>query len=121
MKKHLQWWAPIVFIVIAMTSSVLFDVAALCQSVGKLPPASGVKDPIAVPYLRRALLSKKLVEPLAIKGLEQIANEAAVRVLIESLKVVYADTAVLSRSALTRIRNQTHDPELRHEIDHVLM
>jgi hypothetical protein len=286
MKKHLQWWAPIVFIVIAMTSSVLFDVAALCQSVGKLPPASGVmisysaptrrltlhepviitfrvinqtdlpinldlgqdrkwgfqfaitkpdgvkldfpalihegvaapgdvlvqsgetftqellinewydfplpgkyelqgrlnkliavnkgsryetdpgfraaleigpsdeltlaktcdtltnqieasnsyeqaadaartlsyiEDPIAVPYLRRVLLSKKLVEPLAIKGLEQIANEAAVRVLIESLKVVYADTAVLSRSALTRIRNQTHDPELRQEIDHVLM
>ncbi len=81
---------------------------------------SYVKDPIAVPYLRRALLSKKLVEPLAIKGLEQIANEAAVRVLIESLKVEYADTAVLSRSALARIRNQTHDPELRQEIDHAL-
>jgi len=87
------------------------------QSADATLALSYVKDPIAVPYLRRALLSKKLVEPLATKGLEQIANEAAVRVLIGVLSIDYAETAVLSRSALVRIRNQTRDPELRQEID----
>jgi hypothetical protein len=32
---------------------------------------SHVTDPVALPYLRRVLLAKKLVEPIAIEGLEK--------------------------------------------------
>jgi hypothetical protein len=78
---------------------------------------SYVKDPVAVPYLHRALLAHKLVEPIAIAGLEKIGNERAVRVLFEGLKIEYGDSAVLSRAALERIRSQTEDPNLRNEIE----
>jgi hypothetical protein len=81
---------------------------------------SYVKDPIVVPYLRRALLSKTLVEPLAIKGLEKIANEAAVRVLIESLAMESTDTASLARASLVSIQRKTTDQNLRQEIDQAL-
>jgi hypothetical protein len=76
-----------------------------------------VNDPIAVPYLRRALFAQKLVELFAINGLEKIANDAAVRVLVEGLKMEFTDTADMSRWALQRIRNQTPDPQIRQQID----
>jgi hypothetical protein len=78
---------------------------------------SYVKDPVAVSYLRRALLAHKLVEPIAIAGLEKIGNETAVRALFEGLRIEYGDSAILSRAALERIRNQTNDPNLRNEIE----
>jgi hypothetical protein len=81
---------------------------------------SYVEDPIAVPYLRRALFSGKLVEPLAIEGLQKIANDAAVRVLIEALKTEGVDTAVLARSSLMWIKNKTTDQNLRQKIDSAL-
>ena len=76
-----------------------------------------VRDPIAVPYLLRVLRAQRLVENFAIKGLEDIANELAVKALIDGSKMEYADTALLSRSALARIRNKTRDSEIRQEID----
>jgi hypothetical protein len=79
-----------------------------------------VNDPIAVPYLRRALFAQKLVEPVAVNGLEKIANDAAVRVLVEGLKLEFTDAADMSRWALERIRNQTPDPEIRQQIDNSL-
>jgi hypothetical protein len=77
---------------------------------------SYIKEPLAVPYLRRALLSHKLVEPLAIAGLERIGDETAVQVLFEGLRLEDRDTVVLSRSALQGIQNRTPDRDLRQEI-----
>jgi hypothetical protein len=82
---------------------------------------SYIEDPIAVPYLRRALFSGRLVQPIAINALEKIANEAAVRVLIESLKVEsVGDDRLLARYALVRIQKKTTDENLQREIDRAL-
>ena len=82
---------------------------------------SYVEDPIAVPYLRRALLAGKLVQSLAINALEKLANIAAVGVLIESLKVEsVGDDRVLARHALERIQSKTTDKNLWQEIDRAL-
>jgi len=82
---------------------------------------SYIEDPVAVPYLRRTLLSGKLVQPIAINALEKIANEAAVRVLIECLKVEsVGDDRKLAHYALVRIQKKTADESLRREIDRAL-
>lgn len=82
---------------------------------------SYVEDPVAVPYLRRTLFSGKLVQPIAINALEKISNEAAVRVLIESLKVEsVGDDRILARYALVRIQKKTTDENLRRVIDRAL-
>jgi hypothetical protein len=78
---------------------------------------SYIKQPLAVPYLRRALLAHKLIEPLAIAGLERIGDETAVRVLFEGLRLEDPNTVVLCRSALQRLQNQTPDSNLRLEIE----
>jgi hypothetical protein len=77
---------------------------------------SYVKDPVAVPYLKQALASNKMVEIYAIAGLGRIGNEEAVRVLISALQIRKADTAVLARSALSRIEAVTTDPSLKEQI-----
>jgi hypothetical protein len=81
---------------------------------------SHVTDPVALPYLRRVLLAKKLVEPIAIEGLEKIASADAVQALSLGLKIEYNDTAVLSRAALLRIESQTPDPTIKKEITRIL-
>ena len=81
---------------------------------------SYVKDPIAVPYLRRALLAQKVVESVAINGLESIGNDEAVRVLAEALGMKSGETALLARAALARIEMRTTDVQVRQEIDRVL-
>jgi hypothetical protein len=81
---------------------------------------SYIKDPVAVPYLRRALFSHKLVEPIAITGLERIANEAAVQVLTEALRGESHDTSTLARASLAHIQKQTVDPAIKQLIDRAL-
>lgn len=81
---------------------------------------SFVSDPITVPYLRRALVSGKLVEPIAIRGLERIGNVDAVRALSDGLKIEYNQTSRLSRAALTRLQLSSPDPVVRQEIIRVL-
>jgi len=78
------------------------------------------EDPACVPFLRRALFSQKLVEPLAINGLEKIANEAAIRVLIEALRMKTADYAALARASLVRIQSETAGTALKEEINQAL-
>ena len=81
---------------------------------------SFVTDPIAVPYLQRALISRKLVEPIAIEGLERVGNIEAARALSQGLKIEYNDVSLLTRAALQRMESSTADPAIRQEIDRIL-
>ena len=98
-------------------ASTVEGAASYSQAAEAALALSYVRDPAAVPYLRRVLKAQGMVNNIAIKGLEEIANQSAVQVLIEGLQMEYADTAALSRSALDRIRNQSGDPAIRQEID----
>jgi hypothetical protein len=78
---------------------------------------SFVKDPIAVPYLKTALFSKHLVEPITIDALEKIGDEGAVEVLISALTLLSSDSSALARAALERIGARSSDPSLKQEIE----
>jgi hypothetical protein len=74
---------------------------------------SFVRDPIAVPFLQKALYAGKLVEPVAIDGLEQVGNQQATRVLVEALNRMPPDITSLVRAALERIENRTSDIRIK--------
>lgn len=75
---------------------------------------SYAKDPVAVPYLKKVIFANKLVEPIAIKGLERIATPDAVEALGSALKMDH--TAELARAALSRIEHETTDPQVKEQI-----
>jgi hypothetical protein len=79
-----------------------------------------VKDPIAIPYLERALFAKQLVEPIVIDSLERVGSDKAVQVLILALTRLPNDEIVLVRSSLERVRGKTSDPALKQEIERAL-
>ena len=81
---------------------------------------SHVNDPIAVAYLRRTLVAQKSVEPIAITGLERIADDAAVTALAEATKSQSVDTARLARASLDRIEKRTNDAQIRQRIEGIL-
>jgi len=78
---------------------------------------SYVEDEIAIPYLRRALLATKLVEPFAVQGLERIGTFEAVRALASGFQVKYNNTPALTASALMRIEDKTADPQIKGLIE----
>jgi hypothetical protein len=89
-----------------------------------------VRDNIAVPYLERALASRKYVEPQIIGALERIASRQAVDVLVALLEEAgeqgldpssqVGTRAILGRRALARMALATTDPELRRFIDEAI-
>ncbi len=87
-------------------------------------PLSYVQDPIAVPYLEKALYAGHLVELNAIDGLRRIANQEAVQVLISALGSGHPettlDTPTMAEAALGMIAYQTHDPALKETIQRAL-
>jgi hypothetical protein len=89
------------------------------EALGAAQALSYVRDPIAVAYLRRAMNARKLVEPIAISGLERIANEEAVQALGEGLKADPSDS-VRFRAALQHIQKQTDDAQVQKAIDRIL-
>ncbi len=84
-----------------------------------------VGDPIAVPYLERALRSGKYVEHQAIEGLERIGNEDAALILMATVKessawppnaeTLAGTRATLAWQALHRIAATTSDERLETE------
>jgi PBS lyase HEAT-like repeat-containing protein len=81
---------------------------------------SYIKDPVAVPYLEKALSARKLIEPIVISGLERIADDSAVSALIAALKSSDNNISMLARGALQRIRAQASDSALQQEIENAL-
>jgi hypothetical protein len=77
---------------------------------------SYVNDPAAVPSLKRVLRSNKLVEPIAIEGLERIANKEAVNTLLPVANMNENNTAALARAALLRIQAKTSDKAVKELI-----
>jgi hypothetical protein len=77
---------------------------------------SYVRDPVAVPYLKKILVANKLVEPFAIGGLERIATADSVNALNSVLQSNDKNTAALARAALLRMESESSDPELKLEI-----
>ena len=77
---------------------------------------SYVTDPVAVPYLARALMANRLVEPITINGRERIATPEAVRALSPALTMNVNHASALARSALSRMESQSADPEVKQEI-----
>ncbi|HEY2461998.1 MAG TPA: hypothetical protein VGI16_14405 [Candidatus Acidoferrum sp.] len=81
---------------------------------------SYVTDDVAVPYLRRVLLSGKLVEPIALEALGRIGDHQAVSVIRLGLDLKDDDKAAMTRSIMLSIQDNTTDPNLKEEIQTIL-
>jgi len=81
---------------------------------------SYVTDPVAVPYLERVLISGKMVEKAVVEGLERIADESAIRILIATFQGGPNESSLLARAALQHIQTQNVDPRVKMEIEHAL-
>jgi hypothetical protein len=82
---------------------------------------SYIRDPVAVPFLSRVLFARKLVESIAIMGLEKIANDDAIKVILSAVDDQFGDTAALARESLVRIESRAPtDPALRQRIKDTL-
>jgi hypothetical protein len=79
-----------------------------------------VDDPVAVPFLDKALRGGRLVEPFIISGLVRIGNEEAAQALIAVLNGKTGVAADAARQGLAQIRSHTNDPVLREFIDRAL-
>ncbi len=90
-----------------------------------------VDDPIAVPYLQRALRSGKFVEQQVIEGLARVGNEEAVQVLMAALRELPVwppsermrgdNRARWARQALREIAANTSNERLRQEIQRAVL
>jgi hypothetical protein len=82
-----------------------------------------IQDPLTVPYLERALGSKKYVEAIALNGLAAIADASAVRVLIAvanestswppDASTTVGHRSLLANQALSRAAEKTSDQALK--------
>lgn len=78
---------------------------------------SYINDPITVPYLQKVLISGKMVEHIIVNGLIRIGNKESVQVLIDVVnKDPKSELALLSKSALIRLENQSSDPVVKQLI-----
>lgn len=74
---------------------------------------SYINDPVAVPYLEKALASAKGVAPTTISGLERMASGEAVRALASALKDTDPEVSQMARSALSTIERTVKDPRVK--------
>lgn len=86
---------------------------------------SYVDDPLAEPYLRRALFeqSDPDVEDILLKGLGRVGDARSVGVLAEAAKTAddgEHNVKGNARLALYHIRQRTSDPQVRDEINRIL-
>ena len=86
-----------------LNASASYDEAA--EAANEL---SYIKDPIAIPYLKEALMSKQMVELIAVKGLERIGSSEAIEALASAQKSQSPETVEeLIKPALARIKSQS--------------
>ncbi len=79
-----------------------------------------IDDPVAVPFLDKALRADRLIEPFIISALVRIGNEEAAQALIGALSGKTGAAAEAVRRGLTQIRSRISDPSLRELIDRAL-
>lgn len=82
---------------------------------------SNIKDPVAVPYLGKALSTNRMVDSVVVPALTRIGGEDAANVLISALKTQPRQTArELIRPALMRISANSSDAALKERIKQAL-
>lgn len=82
---------------------------------------SYVEDPVAVPYLEKALASRQLVEQIAVAGLERNGSSEAAEALLSALDTQPGEIKEgLIRPALARMKDKVSDPELRQRVKQAL-
>jgi hypothetical protein len=80
-----------------------------------------INDPVAVPYLEKALAAGKLVEQIAVAGLERNGSAEAVEALLSALNTQPDEVQIeLIRPALVRIKEKVSDPALRQKVEQAL-
>lgn len=80
-----------------------------------------IRDPLAVPYLEKALASGQLVEQIAVAGLERNGSNEAVEALLSAMNTQPGEIKEeLIRPALARVKDKVSDPELRRKIEQVV-
>ena len=79
---------------------------------------SHATDPVAVPYLARAITANPMIYTVALQGLGRIRNEEAISTLIAYLKSEDngPDWPIQSRIVLQAVEGQVSDPSLRSKI-----
>lgn len=78
---------------------------------------SYVNDPVAVPYLEKALTSNKMIEPIIIKGLERIGSKNSVQALINIIdEKPKSEIASLAKFSLSMIERKSSDSEVKEMI-----
>ncbi len=79
-----------------------------------------VEDPVAVPFLRRAMARTSYpIQPLIVQGLERVATPEAVKALLEAFETEPA-TVPEARAALSRLMDKISDADLKTEIQNAL-
>lgn len=82
---------------------------------------SYVKDPIAIPYLEKAIASNKMVESITIAGLGRIADYQSVQALIRVMNANRdSELSALAKAALVRIKGQSSSIEIKNLITRTL-
>lgn len=81
---------------------------------------SHITDPVAVPYLEKALKEGRSVWQYAIPGLARIANREAIETLISALKGPDREAAALAEYYLKRMKSEIGDAELKARIEESL-
>ncbi len=81
---------------------------------------SHIKDPVAVPFLARLLAAREKLAPDLVRGLQAIADEAAVDALISFANDELEERRLLARGALSRIESKTKDAMIRLKIEQAL-
>lgn len=80
-----------------------------------------VEDPLAVPYLEKALASGQLVEQLAVAGLERNGSNEAVEALLAALHTQPGEIKEeIILPALVRVKDKVSDPGLRQKVEQAL-
>lgn len=91
------------------------------QAVDAATALSHVEDPVAVPYLRKGLVSYKMVAPIIIDGLVRIASKESVHTLVTLYKEqAMTEVGDLAKSALEKMEKEDLDLELKQMISKTL-
>jgi hypothetical protein len=81
---------------------------------------SYVKDPIAVPYLKRLLKPGRHTEGIAIGGLGRIATDEAIEIIIAAAQDQNQYLAEYAKSMLGQIKDSVQNPFLRERIRSII-
>lgn len=82
---------------------------------------SYINDPVAVPYLQKALTLNKMIDPIVMKGLERIGDKNSVQALITIVnEKPTSEEAALAKYSLRMIEDKSLDSRIKRMINQFL-